>query len=245
MGQELAASVPFNPETVVKGMNNDVAQCVENQEMLERWVPRAIYGTVIGLPLLTDVVAGSGLGLGSILMTVFYFFIAKFVVWGVNHAILFPIQSKRFDRANDRLKTRLSRATNVTAGPFTWTIGGPGAMVISRSGDILIADRPSGYNVLRIPAQQIADVQVKKFSQIVTDTRHAGRTTLGGFGGAMGMAYTLGGRSTSVTRSVEDYVLEIRYQTERNGEVRTAVVPGGRDHSTVEELCALIRRLEA
>jgi hypothetical protein len=126
------------------------------------------------------------------------------------------------------------------SGP-TRTLAQAGA----HAGEVILTDRTTGYEMLHIPAGQIADVQVKKFSQIITDTRHSGRTTVGGFGGALGMAYTMGGRSTSVTQSQDDYVLEVRYQPERNGAVRTVVIPGGSDHRVVEELCALVRRLEA
>lgn len=117
-------------------------------------------------------------------------------------------------------------------------------MALSQSGEVLLIDRSTGYGILRIPHSQIADVQVKRSSQVVTDTHHSGRTTLGGLGGSFGMAYTMGGRSSSVSRTVDSYVLELRFQPERNGAVRTAFVPGGGDHRVVEELCAMIRRLE-
>ena len=55
----------------------------------------------------------------------------------------------------------------------------------------------------------------------------------------------MGGGSTSVTSTVNEYFLEIRYQREKNGEVGTFVIPGGRERRKVEELCATIRRLEA
>ena len=66
-----------------------------------------------------------------------------------------------------------------------------------------------------------------------------------GSGGSFGAAYTMGGTSTSVTQTVENYALEIRYQLEKNGPVSTVTVPGGSDRRVVEELCATIRRLEA
>lgn len=88
-------------------------------------------------------------------------------------------------------------------------------------------------------------MSVEREARHITHTRHSGGTTIGAFGKGFGAAQTFGGRSTSVTETLEQSFLEIRYQLQKNGEVATIVVPGGTDRKVVEELCVCIRRLEA
>ena len=116
---------------------------------------------------------------------------------------------------------------------------------MSRSGELTILDRSHGYAPLQHLPHQIADVRVECNSQQFIQTIHSGRTSVAGFGKSFGMGYTMGGSSTSVASTVNEYFLEICYQVEKNGMVGTVVVPGGRERRVVEELCATIRRLEA
>ncbi|MEG3153495.1 hypothetical protein [Sphingomonas sp. RB1R13] len=225
--------------------NDDVIRCVASQERLERSLPMATMLAVWGVFALLTLVNPHRDVLGMIIGAVFTFFIAKLVGRGLRALILEPSRRIRYNRAATRLRAQVQAGGDVAVGPFSWTIGAPGSMAITRSGEVVMLDHAHQYEPLRLAPHQIADVRVERQSQQITQTHHGGRTSIAGLGGSFGMAYTMGGRSTSVTSTVDEYVLEIRYQMEKNGPVSTVTVPGGSDRRVVEELCASIRRLEA
>jgi hypothetical protein len=222
----------------------DVTRRVENQEKLERIVPQAVYLVIGGLFLIIAFSNWSRDALGVIIYGVVIVVLAKFIVRGVRGLILEPSRRIRYDRSTDQLRSYLQRTWDVAAGPYSWTLGAPGAMALSRTGELIVIDRSHGYVPLRLLPQQIADVHVECNSQQFIHTVHSGRTTIAGFGKSFGLGYTMGGNSTSVASTVSEYFLEIRYQLEKNGAVGTVIVPGGPERRVVEELCATIRRLE-
>ena len=229
----------------VERTNDDVSRCVKSQEELERILPQAAYLVIAGIFVIYALANWSHDALGVIITAVFIFFIAKLVVRGIRGLVLEPSRRMRYDRAADKLRSRLQGVGDVAVGPFSWTLGAPGAMGMTRTGELIILDRGHQYVPLQLLPHQIADVRVECNSQQFIQTIHSGRTSVAGFGKSFGMGYTMGGSSTSVTSTVNEYFLEIRYQLEKNGMVGTVVVPGGRERRVVEELCATIRRLEA
>jgi len=222
----------------------EIIRSVGSQEKLERLLPTIAYLIVFGIFVLVTLGNRHRDWLGMAIGGIFTFFVAKLVIRGVRGLLLEPMRRVRYDRAAARLKSQL-QGEHIAVGPFSWTLGAPGAMAMTRSGEVIIIDRAHHYEPLELLPHQIADVRVECNSQQFTQTLHSGRTTVGGFGKSFGMGYTMGGVSTSVTSTVNEYFLEIRYQLEKNGLVGTVVVPGGRERRVVEELCATIRRLEA
>ena len=225
--------------------SDDVIRCIAGQERLERTLTRATYIAVMGLFALSVLAGRDPDAFSVIIGAIFTFFVAKLIVRGVRALILEPSRRIRYKRAATQLSSQLEASGDIAVGPYSWTVGAPGAIAMTGSGDVLILDHAHGYAPLRLEPHQIADVRVERQSQVFTQTRHGGRTSLIGLGGSFGAAYTMGGRSTSVTRTVDEYALEIRYQLVKNGPVDTVTVPGGSDRRVVEELCATIRRLEA
>lgn len=243
MNTEVATTGQATRPQPIGNDNDDVSRCVEAQEKLERLVPKAIYLVVIGPLSVLALLQQRGV-VSVILQGILLFFVAKLIAWPVRSLFLEPTRRIRYDRATDKLRSRL-QGGGIAVGPFSWTLGAPGAMAMTRSGEVIILDRGHNYRPLRLLPHQIADVRVECNSQQFTQTLHSGRTTVGGFGKSFGLGYTMGGSSTSVTRTVNEFFLEIRYQLEKNGRVATVVVPGGPERRVVEELCATIRRLEA
>ena len=224
--------------------SDDVMRCVAGQERLERILPKAALVAVWSVFAILTLADQRRDVLAAIIGAIFTFFVAKLVVRGVRAIVLEGSRRIRYDRAATRLRSQLQASGDIAVGPLSCTIGAPGAMAVTRSGEVIILDRAHHYAPLRLAPHQIADVQVERQSRQFTQTHHGGRTSLIGLGGSFGAAYTMGG-STSVTRTVDEYALEIRYQLEKNGPVSTVVVPDGSDRRVVEELCATIRRLEA
>ena len=227
------------------GVGESILRCVEGQEKLERLAPPVIYAVVMGPPLLLSLTRGGGGTLTILLNTVMWFIVARILIWAVRELVLHGTRRIRYERAAIKLRNFLDASDRVALGPYSWTHGAPGALAITQAGQITIADRSTRYQLLRISPHQVADVRVEQQSQLITHTRHRGGTTLGAFGKGFGAAQTFGGRSTSVTQTLEQFFLELRYQLEKNGAVSTIVVPGGTDRKDVEEICAAIRRLEA
>lgn len=225
--------------------SKDVIRYIADQERLERTLTRTTYIAVMGVFILPVLIGRDPDVFSVIIGAIFSFFLAKLILRGVRALILKPIRQSRYDRAAARLSSQLQASGDIAVGPYSWTVETPGAIAITSTGDVVILDHAHGYAPLRLALHQIADVRVERQSQVLTQTHHGGRTSLMGLGSSFGAAYTMGGRSTSVTSTIDEYALEIRYQLEKNGPVSTVVVPGGSDRRVVEELCATIRRLEA
>jgi hypothetical protein len=227
------------------GINDNIMRCVESQEKLERLTPRAIYLVVVGIPFLLSVVGAGEIDANVLFTTALAYIAARLLIWAVRGSLVQPSRRIRFERAATKLRNYLHGSDPLALGPYSWTYGSPGAVAISQAGEITVADRSTGYHLLRILPQQVASVKVEREARHITHTRHSGATTLGAFGKGFGVAQTFGGRSTSVTETVEQFFLEICYQLQKNGAVSTVVVPCGPVRRDAEELCMAIERLEA
>lgn len=244
MSYQLAA-VDASPQRMVKRTAGaEIAAIVKSQEKLERVVPLAIKLAVIGLPLAWALLTNAN-GLILITIGVAIFVAVKIALWAARSLFLEPSRRARYNRAAAKLRGYLDDDGDVVVGPYSWTLGASGAIAMTRAGEVLIVDYAHDYRLLRLLPAQIAGVKVECNSRQFVETLHSGRTTVGGFSGSFGMGYTLPGRSTTVTNTVNEYFLEIQYQLEKNAMVSTVIVPGGADRRVPQELCATIRRLEA
>lgn len=226
--------------------NDDVLRCVVHQEWLERIVPRTVFWALFGTALLMllsrygwNVTGGVLIGAAGALI------IARLAVAIAVGVVLRPSRALRFRSAAKKLGSRLKVAGDLSCPPCTWYTGAPGAFALTNGGELLVADRSTGYELLRLLPDQIAEVSVERELTQVTQTRHSGRTVIGGMGGGLVGGWVGGGRSTSVSRELEEAYLEIRYQLVANGPVAVAVVPFGADRRAADSACALIRRAGA
>lgn len=153
--------------------------------------------------------------------------------WLVDNLVLASIRAVRYRGAARRLLDQLLTVPG-TDSRRAWWEGGPGALAIQRGGHLLLTDRSTGYVPYALGSEQIVGVSVERRATHITDGDTHGHVGL--FGGVKT-------QTRSVTRTVESASLEIRYQLEPNGMVRTAVVPFGDDRRGAEELCGTISRL--
>ena len=226
--------------------NEDVRRCVVHQEWLERIVPRTVFWALFGTALWMllnrygwNVTGGVLIGAAGALI------VARLAVAIAVGVFLKPSRNLRFRFAAKKLGSRLRAAGDLSSPPCTWYTGSPGAFALTKGGELLLADCSSDYQLLRLTPDLIADVSVEREVTQVTQTRHSGRTVIGGVGGGLFGGWVSGGRSTSVSSEVEEAYLEIRYQLEANGSVAVAVVPFGADRRAAASACAMIRRAGA
>ena len=245
MATEITVDEGTTRAALPRSTSESVLSCVESQEKLESLVPRGIYVVVVGVPFLLAAAVSGGIGTEVLLITAMCFIAARILIWAAKRLVLQPSRRIRFESAATKLRNFLHKSDNLALGPYSWTYGAPGAIGISEAGEITVADRATGYQLLHILPHQIGGVSVEREARHITHTRHSGATTIGAFGSSFGVAQTFGGRSTSVTETIEQFFLEIRYQLRKNGEVSTVVVPCGPVRKDAEELCVAIRRLEA
>lgn len=231
------------PSPVPLKSHPDALASVEQMENVSRIVPLAILVVLVGLPVLSSLVRlriGAAL-IGGIIM----FIVAGFVIRIVEKLVLSPMRSVRYKAVAGRLAAAVQAVPETVSQWLSWWRGAPGALAVTQRGDLVIVDRSTNYEELWLHPSQISNVSVEREATQITNTRHGGRFTLGGasssglFGG-----YTFGGRSRSVTQTVETAFLEIRYQLERNGMTYTTVVPFGNDRRGADELCATLARLD-
>jgi hypothetical protein len=222
----------------------DVLRCVRQQERLEALVPKVVTAAIFGGTTAYLLLRAGGLTGGVLIGAALAFFAAAIVNAIVRVVLLQPSRRIRYGAAAKRLAARLESAADLSVPALSWFAGSPGALGVQRNGDLVVAARGTGYEQLRLSPRQIADVRVERDVAHVTSTRHSGRIVVGGFGGGLIGAHVLGGRSTSVTRAVEDVCIELAYQFEPNGAVGTIVVAFGADRCQAEATAALIRRLQ-
>ncbi|MGA9581657.1 MAG: hypothetical protein WBR13_06780 [Allosphingosinicella sp.] len=226
--------------------NEDVRRCVVHQEWLERIVPRTVFWALFGTALLMLLSRYSWHVTGGVLVgAVGALIVARLAVAIAVGFVLRPSRNLRFRSAAKKLGSRLRAAGDLSCPPCTWYMGAPGAFALAKQGELLLADRSSDYELLRLTPELIADVSVEREVTQVTQTRHSGRTVVGGMGGGFFGGWVSGGRSTSVSSELEEAYLEIRYQLVANGSVAVAVVPFGADRRAADSACAMIRRAGA
>lgn len=250
MDQQVALNVgdvdPVGDPKRIKGLDSsDVGRVVESQEQIERWLPRGMLILFVGVPLAIDIVRNGTITFSALFTAGIVFVLVKLVNRGLRSLVLTRLRAARYDRAAARLKARVAALPNLTMGPFTWTLYAPGSFGALADGTLVALVRAHGYQPLTIAASCIADVRVRSDRQMVTSTVHSGRSMIGAGSSSVGLGHMLGGSSSSVSREVGEYFLEIRYQLAHNGPVECLVIPGGGSDRVVEDLCAAIRRLEA
>lgn len=223
--------------------NDDIRATVDQTEKIMAWTPRAIIAVVVGLPVVSSLVQGK-IG-AAIFVGIIMFIGAWLVIMIVEALILKPMRSIRYKRAAAILAGQVQSLPKPITLWRSWSIGAPGALAITKDGQLAIVDRSTDYTHLWLGRDQIANVSVEREATQITNTKHGGRITLGS-GSSAGFlgAYTMSGRSRSTTKTIETAFLEIRYQLERNGSVYTSVVPFGTDRRAADELCAAITRIE-
>jgi hypothetical protein len=225
--------------------NEDVLRCVESQERLESLVPQVLFWSIFGIPEALILVRTGGRLTGGTIFQGILAFIAGRVAVAIAHSLfLGPSRNIRFKSAAKKLAYRLERTAPLTSRPCSWYLGAPGAFAITAAGELLLADRSTGFSILRLKPEQIVEAKVERDLAQITHTRHSGRTIVGGYGGGAAGGWISGGKSTSITRNHETAFLEIRYQLEPNGLVDTAIVPFGDDRRTADSACAMIWRLQ-
>lgn len=236
-------TLPQHPPPVPGCRNEDVLRCVVHQEWLELIVPRTVFWSLFGTAVLMLLSRyGWNVTGGVLIGAVGALIVARLAVTIAVGVVLRPSRNLRFRSAAKKLGSRLRAAGDLSCPPCTWYTGAPGAFALMKGGELLLADRSSDYELLRLSSDQIADVSVEREVTQVTQTRHSGRTVIGGVGGGLFGGWASGGRSTSVSREREEAYLEIRYQLEANGPVAVAVVPFGADRQAADSACAMIRR---
>lgn len=230
------------PDATRPNVHPQAFACVEQTEKIGKIVPLAILAVLVGLPVLSSLVH---LRLGNaIIGGVIMFVVAGLVIKLVETLILAPMRAVRYRGVANRLAAAVQSLPTPVSQWRSWWQGAPGALAITRRGDLVIVDRSTDYEELWLHPEQISSVSVEREATQITNTRHGGRFTLGGASGGLFGGYSFGGRSRSTTRTIETAFLEIRYQLDRNGVTYTTVIPFGEDRRAADALCATIARLE-
>lgn len=222
----------------------DVLRCVRQHETLEALAPKVVTAVIFGGTTAYLLLRAGELTGGVLIGGALAFFAAGVVNMAIRVTLLQPARRIRFGAAAKKLAARIGSAGDLSMSLLSWP-DCPGALAVTRAGDLVVAARGTSYEQLRLGPSQIADVRVERDVAHITRTRHGGRTLVGGIGGGLMGAHISGGRSTSVTRAVEDVCIELAYQLEPNGAVGTIVVPFGTDRCRAEATAALIRRLQS
>lgn len=235
-------------ETVLVGQDaigsphDTVLECVQKTEKIKAVVPLAIFAICV-LPAVFGNLIHFQL-VGALLNGFICFLLAGLLIRGINKFVISPYQTFRYKAAAERLARDIQAGNQPIIQKRIWWEDTPGALAITRQGQLVIMDQNSRYRRLYLRPDQIVGVSVEREATHVTDTRHGGRFTVGGLsrGGLFG-GYTFGGRSRSTTRTVETAFLEIQYQLDRNGVTYITVVPFGTARRDAEALRTTIARL--
>jgi hypothetical protein len=211
--------------------------------MIAIWMPRGIIAVFVVVPVLSALVQGS---IGWALFGgVINYLVARLIVAISSRFFLRPTISFRYRAAAQTLMRQVQSLPEPTNLSISWWQDTPGAAAITRAGHLVITNDDTDYHQLWLRRDQIVHATVEREATVYTDTRNSGRLTLGGVSNGLFGGYTFGGKSRSVSTTVETAFLEIRYQLDRNGSVRTCVVPFGEDRRRADEWRATIERLEA
>ena len=113
--------------------------------------------------------------LGTILGAILTFFIAKLVVRGVRGLVLEPMRRVCYRRVASRLCSQMPGG-QVAVGPYSWTLGAPGAIAMTRAGELIIIERSHGYEPVNLLPHS------RQFWIFQMRQTRSGRRTWTGFG---------------------------------------------------------------
>ncbi|UAJ10589.1 hypothetical protein [Polymorphobacter megasporae] len=231
-----------SPVTRIAPPNDDIRATVDQTEKMVARAPLIILAVLVGLPVVASLIS---LHIGSAIFGgVIMFIIAGFAIKLVNALIITPLKTARYKRAASTLAGQVQSVSEPVSFWRSWWSGAPGALAVTKLGHVVIVDRSTNYAQLWLGKSQIVNVSVEREATQVTNTKHGGRMTFGGVSNGLFGGYAMGGRSKSVTQTLETAFLEIRYQLEPNGYVSTVVIPYGSDRRAADELCAVVTRIE-
>lgn len=140
-------------QAVPSGLSESILQCVQSQERLERLTATVIYSLVVGVPFLVGFARSGEITFGILFNTAMWYIAARLFIRAVRGLVLQPSRRIRYDRAATKLRNCLHASDELAVGPYSWTHGSPGALGMSKAGEITLADRTTGYQLLRILPQ--------------------------------------------------------------------------------------------
>jgi len=223
--------------------NDAILKLVADTENIEKVAPKAILAVLVGVPVVLSMLSGHPVA--AAINGLIMFLIAGLIIRLVNRFVLRPMRTNRYTEAAATLASQMKSLPQPASLWRSWFTFAPGTLALTRSGKLVIADRSTDYTHLWLSPEQIVNVSVEREATQFTNTKHSGTYTFGGVSQGVFGAFTTGGRSKSVTTTIETAFLEIRYQLERNGSVYTSVVPFGTDRRGADEVAIAIKRLEA
>lgn len=152
------------------------------------------------------------------------------------------------ERVRTRIYREIERVVGTLSGGITPLVQlrkpFPTLLALLKTGELLLVDWESYYDFRPIPPSQVAGARVERSQTAHSRTRQSGGSGVGmRFNSGLTLASTGGGRSTTTTQIVENAVVEVRVQRERNGPMSCHAFEFGGDVSGAETLAATINRL--
>lgn len=213
-------------------VGSTVRRTVWQTEALAEWMPLGLFLLLWLVPVAFALRGGVG---NAVVVGIVMGLVTPFVIRGISVLVLDPVRALRYKKAARLLDGRLHRFAPAFLARQRWQEPNPGVLAITHDRDLIIADRSTGYAFERVPACAIREVTIDRQSTQITNTRHGPRFTMGGGSTFFGAA-SFGGRSRSVSRSIETVTLELRFRHPITAPMRTAFIGFGLNRSGAADL---------
>lgn len=150
--------------------------------------------------------------------------------------------------------TRITKLIRAGVAPFGdrivadayWTSGEPGALLVLRGGEMVLADVEGGYDFDPVPASQVLGAQVERKTTMHSTSKQSGSTGMAiPLGGGVFGAVSGGSRSHTTTSVEEQAFLDVRFEREPGASICCRTIWFDTDVSGAETMAAAINRLVA
>lgn len=160
--------------------------------------------------------------------------------------IFLPLIAVARYRVRSMLRARHGKLPGRVLEAYTWDAPDPGSVALMATSTLVLVTGNWNYDECLIAPGQIVAAKVEVRQTQFTDTRHGGSLSVGRvFGSRWFGSYSFGSKSSSVTRSVDNALLEIQAQPQPGQPIATFVVPFGGDRRAAEQLCLLVNQFRA
>ncbi len=188
------------------------------------------------------IVAGLKQGIGeAVARLIMGLIVAGIAIWIYNRLVVRPAAAIRYAARVKAIAASLPELGITPTLLHAWRTPTPGAVAVDGGNRLLfVQSAGTGHERLLLQAEHIVGVKVERETELHTQTKHSGRTSVFSSGG---LGHTFGGKSRSKTIAIDRAFLEIHYQFSADTSPGWVAVPFGEKRRDADAMAAAIQRM--
>lgn len=235
------ASVESAPALLQSPSNATIRRCVVHTDRLFVNVPTLFLIPVVGIPIFIGLVRNDpfrALTIGGLVLLV-----SVIAIIAINRLVLRPMRRFRYKDAAKTLGRQMKKLVEPIKRTRIWWVETPGAIAITRSDRVVIADHSTDYQHLWLSNDQLVDVHVAREASLLATASGRSMSAFLRSPATIFRGSTNRDPSRPTTIAFPLVFIELCYRLQPGGPVQTVTIPFGEDHRSAADYCAALKRL--